>query len=63
MDLRKIDSFDDVVDVKLEKPLKNLKFIYQCLNRSLDDQQGYLSSGIQVTEASDITINENIMVR
>ncbi|KAI8365720.1 hypothetical protein BD560DRAFT_332413 [Blakeslea trispora] len=61
MDLRKIDNYDNVVDIKLEKPLKNLKFVYQCLNRNLGDQQGYLSSGVQVSEASDITINQNIM--
>ncbi|RCH80645.1 hypothetical protein CU098_001456, partial [Rhizopus stolonifer] len=50
-----------VISQQLEKPLKNLKFIHQCLGRNLADEQGYLSSGVQLYASNDITIKENIL--
>lgn len=62
MDLRKMDNLFPYVSQQLQSPLRNLKFIRECLKRELADEQGYLASGLQLYGTNDITITENIMV-
>lgn len=63
MDLRKMKNLVPYVSQQLQAPLRNLKFIHECLKRDLDDEQGYLASGIQLYATNDITIKENILVK
>lgn len=62
MDLRKMKNLEPVVNDQLKAPLQNLKYIHECLGRKLADEQGYLSSAVQMYFSSDITIKENIIV-
>ncbi|GAA5815699.1 hypothetical protein MFLAVUS_009213 [Mucor flavus] len=61
MDLRKMDNLFPHVSHQLKAPLKNLKFIHECLGRELTNEQGYLASGLQLYGTNDITIKENIL--
>lgn len=36
--------------------------MYNCLNRDIPDEQGFLASGVQLYSTNDITIRENILV-
>lgn len=63
MDLRKMDNLFPHVSQQLKAPLKNLKFIHECLGRELTNEQGYLASGLQLYGTNDITIKENILVK
>jgi hypothetical protein len=49
------------VPQELDRPLRDLKFIYECLQRPADEQ-GYMESGVQLSGTNDITIIHNIMV-
>lgn len=62
MDLRQMDNVAPHVTPELQGSLKKIKFMKQCINTSLDDQQGYLASGVQLYNTNDIIINENILV-
>lgn len=62
MDLRKIENLVPYVSQQLQAPLRNLKFIHECLKRDLAYEQGYLASGLQLYGTNDITITENILV-
>jgi hypothetical protein len=62
MDLRKMENLVPHVNQQLQSPLKNLKFIHECLKRDLTNEQGYLASGLQLYATNDITIKENILV-
>ncbi|KAI9471792.1 MAG: hypothetical protein EXX96DRAFT_581624 [Benjaminiella poitrasii] len=61
MDLRKMDNLEQVVNPQLRRPLRNLKFIHECLGRNLTNEQGYIASGVQLYNSVDVTIKENIM--
>lgn len=62
MDLRKVDDVIPHVAPQLQRVLNNVKFLQNCLGKQLDDQQGFLASGVQLYSTNDITIKENIMV-
>lgn len=62
MDLRRIDDVAPHVSPDLQEPLNKIKYLKQCLNEPLADQQGYMASGIQLYNSNDIVINENILV-
>ncbi|KAI9306034.1 hypothetical protein BJ944DRAFT_160658 [Cunninghamella echinulata] len=61
MDLRRIDDVAPHVSPDLQEPLNKIKYLKQCLNEPLADQQGYMASGIQLYNSNDIVINENIL--
>ncbi|ORY93492.1 hypothetical protein BCR43DRAFT_478609 [Syncephalastrum racemosum] len=61
MDLRRIADLAPHVPSQLVPVLRQLDFIHGCLEMPLDDQQGFLASGVQLYSTNDITIKENIM--
>ncbi|KAI8148370.1 hypothetical protein BJV82DRAFT_653504 [Fennellomyces sp. T-0311] len=61
MDLRKLDDVYPHVSRQVQSVLTSLRFVQQCLGRGLDDQQGFIASGVQLYFSNDITIKENIM--
>ncbi|CAO3633367.1 unnamed protein product [Cunninghamella blakesleeana] len=61
MDLRQMDRLAPHVSPELQDSLKKVKFMKQCINALLDDQQGFLASAIQLYNTNDIVINENVL--
>ncbi|KAI8981741.1 hypothetical protein BDF20DRAFT_911996 [Mycotypha africana] len=62
MDLRKLDELEPVINPQLARPMRNLRFMHECLNKfDLADEQGYIASGIQMYSTLDITIAQNIL--
>ncbi|KAI9492900.1 hypothetical protein BDB00DRAFT_826081 [Zychaea mexicana] len=61
MDLRHLDDVYPHVAPQVQTVLTSLRFVQQCLGRDLDDQQGFLASGVQMYFSNDITIRENIL--
>lgn len=61
MDLRRIADLEPHVPPQLVPVLRQVDFIHGCLKMPLDDQQGFLASGVQLYSTNDITIKENIM--
>lgn len=57
-----MDNLFPHVGQQLRTPLKNLKFVHECLGRGLTNEQGYLASGVQLYGTNDITIKQNILV-
>ncbi|KAI8886762.1 hypothetical protein K501DRAFT_269537 [Backusella circina FSU 941] len=62
MDLRQMDSLLSFAPIQLQHSLKNIKFIHNCLKQRIgENEQGYLSSAIQLYNTQDITIKLNMM--
>ncbi|KAI9270771.1 hypothetical protein BDA99DRAFT_534876 [Phascolomyces articulosus] len=61
MDLRHVNDVYPYVPQQVQAVLTSLQFVQQCLKRNLDDEQGYLASGVQLYFSKDITIKENII--
>lgn len=62
MDMRKLDEVAPHVSPQVQRVLENVRFLRNCLDLHLDDQQGFMASGVQLYSTYDITIRENIMV-
>ena len=61
MDLRHVSDVYPHVSSQIQSVLSTLGFVQYCLQRNLDDQQGFLASGVQLYFSKDITIKENII--
>ncbi|KAG2227142.1 hypothetical protein INT45_003872, partial [Circinella minor] len=61
MDLRHMNDVYPYVPSQVQNVLSTLDFVQNCLQRNLDDQQGFLASGVQLYFSKDITIRENIL--
>ncbi|KAI9252666.1 hypothetical protein BY458DRAFT_582225 [Sporodiniella umbellata] len=61
MDLRKLSEVQAIVRGSIKRPFNNLKYIYNCLERGLDDEMGFFASGLQLYNSNDITIKQNIL--
>lgn len=63
MDLRKLGDVLPHVPAELQSSLKKVQYILDCVDLELEDQQGFLASGVQLYHTNEITIKANIMVR
>ncbi|KAI7869998.1 hypothetical protein BDF14DRAFT_1778255 [Spinellus fusiger] len=61
MDLRQMDKLFTYAAPQLHRPLYNIKFYSKCVGRHIENQQGYMASGVQLIHTTDITIKQNIM--
>ncbi|ORE10456.1 hypothetical protein BCV72DRAFT_247524 [Rhizopus microsporus var. microsporus] len=61
IDLRNVDELEPVINPSLRRSYNNLRYVYNCLNRDIPDEQGFLASGVQLYSTNDITIRENIL--